>query len=233
MSDIWFIIDDLFCQSASSHGAVYYVKTQYVWVCDDWHQGSNLVICSWWQAHHCREWCVMMITDFREDVDSQHQKASLENYCKLNTEREVTSFSSLVRCNSSKNTHRNCEVKPGEMCPSCASVVWNFIKIMLRGALCASNHLSCCLSPHAAASGEVDDVQTHLSPASLLAQTGQFTYQAKQKMQCLSMTLFLSPPGWKTSLMQYVECNTVQGVAFAATDLTGGGRKIWSLWMEV
>lgn len=43
----------------------------------------------------------------------------------------------------------------------------------------------------AMASGEVD-VQTHLSPAVPLTQTGQFTYQAEQKMQCLSVTLFLS-----------------------------------------
>lgn len=35
-------------------------------------------------------------------------------------------------------------------------------------------------------------MQTHLSPATLLTQAGQFTYQAEQKMQCLSMDLFLS-----------------------------------------
>lgn len=35
-------------------------------------------------------------------------------------------------------------------------------------------------------------MQTHLSQAAPLTQTGQFTYQAEQKMQCLSMTLFLA-----------------------------------------
>lgn len=35
-------------------------------------------------------------------------------------------------------------------------------------------------------------MQTHLSPATPLILTGQFTYQAEQKMQCLSMTLFLA-----------------------------------------
>lgn len=46
-------------------------------------------------------------------------------------------------------------------------------------------------SAAAVAFGEVE-AQTHLSPAVPLTQTGQFTYQAEQKMQCLSMMLFLS-----------------------------------------
>lgn len=64
--------------------------------------------------------------------------------------------------------------------------------VNLSTARCVSNQRRRCLGLQTAAPGEVD-AQTHLSPASTLTQTGQFTYQAEQKMQCLSVTLFLSP----------------------------------------
>lgn len=63
------------------------------------------------------------------------------------------------------------------------------VKLSLFGPR-VSNQRCCCLQPQTIASGEVE-AQTHLSPATALTQTAQFTYLARQKAQCLSLTLFL------------------------------------------
>lgn len=71
------------------------------------------------------------------------------------------------------------------------------------------------------------DVQTHLSPATSLVQTGQFTYQAEQKIQSLSMTLFLS-------LLDENQCHArceiyhlVVGVARRHCECSGG--EVWTV----
>lgn len=60
-------------------------------------------------------------------------------------------------------------------------------------AASVSTQAHCCSQPRQRRhSGRLLDTQTHLSLATPLSQAAQFTYQAEQKMQCLSMMLFWS-----------------------------------------
>lgn len=78
------------------------------------------------------------------------------------------------------------------------------------------------------ASGEVD-----VSPAGPThTKTGQFTYQADQKMQCLSVTLFLSLLNENESHAM-CEIGSVRGSDRFVTLNAQGGAEIWSLQMRV
>lgn len=71
-------------------------------------------------------------------------------------------------------------------------------------------------------------MQTHLSLAAPLSQTGQFTYQAEQKIQCLSMMLFLSLLD-ENQPIQYVKWITTVGGAHCHSECS---RRGWDLDIE-